>query len=183
VNAPCRSVGEPRPAGQVRAMTLRAVARSVRGTLRQDVEIDGRHHLITDEPERLGGDGSAPSPHELLPVALGACISTHLVMYVRTKGWELGDVPVDVDYDHKSVPRRFHVEIRFGAELTPSQLGRLPKVATSCPVRRAPERRGIHRTDRGTAGPPPEGSVRRRGSCGRACGVRRCRRGSCRASA
>lgn len=120
-------------------MTLHAVARSVRGTLRQDVEVDGRHHLMTDEPERLGGDGSAPSPHELLPVALGACISTHLVMYARTKGWELGEVSVDVDYDHKSIPRRFHVEIRLGAELTSEQLGRLRKVATTCPVRRALE--------------------------------------------
>jgi putative redox protein len=120
-------------------MTLHAVARSVRGTLRQDVEVDGRHHLITDEPVRVGGNGSAPSPHELLPVALGACISTHLVMYARTKGWELGDVSVDVDYDHKSTPRRFHVDIKLGAELAPEQLDRLRKVASSCPVRRALE--------------------------------------------
>ena len=98
-------------------MSLTAVARAVPGTLRQDIEIDGLHHLITDEPERLGGGGSAPSPHELLPAALAACISTHLVMYARTKGWELGDVSVDVDYDHRSNPRRFAVRIRVGSEL------------------------------------------------------------------
>ena len=120
-------------------MTLHAVARSEHGTLRQDVEVDGRHHLATDEPERVGGNGSAPSPHELLPAALASCISTHLVMYSRTKGWELGDVSVDVDYDHNSTPRRFHVEIRLGAELSREQLNRLRKVATSCPVRRALE--------------------------------------------
>jgi putative redox protein len=66
-------------------MTLTAVARGVPGTLRQDVEIDGLHHVLTDEPERLGGEGSAPSPHELLAAALAACISTNLVMYARTK--------------------------------------------------------------------------------------------------
>lgn len=120
-------------------MSLTAVARAVPGTLRQDIEIDGLHHVITDEPERLGGNGSAPSPHELLPAALASCISTHLVMYSRTKGWELGDVSVEVDYDHNSTPRRFHVEIRLGAELTREQLDRLRKVATSCPVRRALE--------------------------------------------
>jgi len=118
-------------------MTLNAVARSVHGTLRQDVEVDGLHHVITDEPERLGGDGSAPSPHELLPAALAACISTHLVMYARTKNWELGDVSVDVDYDHRSTPRRFSVHILLGAELTGEQLDRLHKVAVTCPVRKA----------------------------------------------
>jgi len=118
-------------------MSLTAVARAVPGTLRQDIEIDGLHHLITDEPERLGGHGSAPSPHELLPAALGACISTHLVMYARTKGWELGEVSVDVDYDHRSNPRRFTVHVRLGAELSGDQLDRLYKVAVTCPVRKA----------------------------------------------
>ena len=118
-------------------MTLSAVARSVNGTLRQDVEVDGRHHLTTDEPERIGGDGSAPSPHELLPAALAACTSTHLVMYARTKGWEIGDVSVGVEYDPRSTPRRFQVDIRLGSELTAEQLARLHAVAIACPVRKA----------------------------------------------
>jgi putative redox protein len=120
-------------------MGLTATARSIRGTLRQEVVIDGKHRLITDEPERMGGDGSAPAPHELFPAALAACVSTTLVMYARTKGWELGDVSVAVDYDHRSTPRRFEVRIELGGELTDVQLGRLAKVAESCPVRRAVE--------------------------------------------
>ncbi len=54
--------------------------------------IDGRHRLVTDEPERVGGGGSGPAPHELFPAALAACVSTTLVKYGRTKGWELGQV-------------------------------------------------------------------------------------------
>ena len=46
-----------------KSMRLTATARSTPGTLRQQVVIDGRHHLITDEPEHLGGDGSGPAPH------------------------------------------------------------------------------------------------------------------------
>ncbi len=118
-------------------MSLAAVARAVPGTLRQDIEIDGQHHVITDEPELLGGDGSAPSPHELLPAALAACISTHIVMYGRTKDWELGEVSVGVDYDHRSTPRVFEVDIRIDSELTQEQLDRLHKVAVGCPVRKA----------------------------------------------
>jgi putative redox protein len=120
-------------------MSLIATARSIPGTLRQDVVIDGQHRLITDEPDRLGGDGTGPAPHELFPAALAACISTTLVMYSRTKGWELGDVTVAVDYDHRSTPRRFEVAIELSGELTDAQLERLEQIARSCPLRRSIE--------------------------------------------
>jgi len=120
-------------------MSLTASARSVPGTLRQDVLIDEKHHLVTDEPEAVGGDGSAPAPHELLPAALASCISTVLVMYARTKGWDLGHVSVAVEYDNQSAPRRFDVRISFTGDLSAEQLRRLEKVAATCPVRRSLE--------------------------------------------
>lgn len=120
-------------------MSLRATARSIPGTLRQEVVIDGRHRLITDEPERLGGEGSGPAPHELFPAALAACVATTLVLYARTKEWELGEVSVAVDYDNRSTPRRFEVVVALGGELTDEQLTRLEKAAASCPVRRSIE--------------------------------------------
>ena len=120
-------------------MTLTATARSIPGTLRQEVVIDGGHRLITDEPVQLGGDGSAPAPHELFPAALASCVSTTLVMYARTKGWNLGDVFVAVNYDHRSTPRRFDVSIGLTGHLDDAQLARLEKVARSCPVRRSIE--------------------------------------------
>ena len=60
-------------------------------------------------------------------------------MYARTKGWELGEVSVAVDYDNRSTPRRFEVAIELGGDLSDEQLRRLDKVAASCPVRRAVE--------------------------------------------
>jgi putative redox protein len=120
-------------------MSLTATARSIPGTLRQEVVIDGKHRLITDEPERLGGDGSAPAPHELLPAALASCVSTTLVMYAQTKNLKLGDVCVAVDYDNRSTPRRFEVLIELDGDLSDEQLRRLEKVARSCPVRRSVE--------------------------------------------
>ena len=120
-------------------MTLTATARAIPGTLRQEVVMDGKHRLVTDEPVRLGGEGSGPAPHELFPAALAACISTTLVVYARTKGWDLGDVQVAVEYDNRSTPRRFEVAIELGGELTDEQLRRLERVAASCPVRRSVE--------------------------------------------
>jgi putative redox protein len=120
-------------------MSLHAVSRSVAGTLLQNVEIDGVHHIATDEPVSIGGSGAAPSPHELLPAALASCVSTQIVMYARTKQWELGDVAVEVDYDHRSTPRCFRVQVEIEAELDAGQLERLHRVALACPVRRALE--------------------------------------------
>jgi putative redox protein len=120
-------------------MNLTATARSIPGTLRQEVVIGGQHRLITDEPRSVGGDESGPAPHELFPAGLAACISTTLVMYARTKAWELGDVTVDVDYDHRSTPRRFEIRIELGGDLSEAQLERLERVARSCPVRRSIE--------------------------------------------
>lgn len=118
-------------------MSLTATARSVPGTLRQEVLIDGTHRLITDEPERLGGSGTAPAPHELIPAAVASCVSTSLVMFARMKGWNLGQVSVDVEYDNQAAPRRFDIAIRITGDVTGEQLRRLEKVARACPVRRS----------------------------------------------
>jgi putative redox protein len=120
-------------------MSLTASSRSIPGTLRQEIVIDGKHRLITDEPEDIGGDGSAPAPHELLAAALASCVSTTIVMYARRKGWDLGEVSVDVDYDHRSTPRRCQIEITLTGDLASEQLERLEAVAAACPVRRSIE--------------------------------------------
>ncbi|HSC73098.1 MAG TPA: OsmC family protein [Gaiellaceae bacterium] len=120
-------------------MSLTASAHSIAGTSRQSVLIDGRHHLLTDEPEHLGGTDLGPSPHELLPAALAACISLTLVTYARTKKWDIGEVTVDVVYDSKAVPRRFDVAIDIERDVDEAQLARLEKVAAACPLRRSLE--------------------------------------------
>jgi putative redox protein len=143
VRTPFRARPDGVPAGHEQAtsreMSLTATARSIPGTLRQEVVIDGQHRIITDEPQRLGGEGSGPAPHELFPAALAACVSTTLVMYARTKEWELGEVAVEVDYDHRSTPRRFQIAIRLSGDVGDEQLERLNRVARACPLRRSIE--------------------------------------------
>jgi putative redox protein len=120
-------------------VALTATAHSTPGTLRQEIVVDGRHRLVTDQPVELGGGGTGPSPHELFPAALAGCVAVTLARYARTKDWELGAIDVDVDYDHKSTPRTFDVVIRLDRELDADQLARLEKVAAACPLRRSIE--------------------------------------------
>jgi putative redox protein len=124
--------------GMLRAM-LTATSRSVPGTLRQELLVDGRHRLATDEPPSLGGEGSAPAPHELLPAALAACIGTTIALYARTKDWDLGEVTVDVFYNHRATPRTFEIEIAIEHPIDDLQRVRLEKVAATCPLRRSLE--------------------------------------------
>ena len=117
---------------------MRASAHMLPDTLRSEIAIRrGRFHVATDEPESVGGEDTAPAPHELLPAALASCVATTLTMYARTKEWDLGDVQVDVNYHERETPPRFEVDISLGGDLTDEQLRRLEKVAASCPVQRS----------------------------------------------
>ena len=80
-------------------MPMTASARRVGGTPEHTIDVDRRHIITTDLPERLGGTDSAPSPHELLPAMLASCVSTMIQMYARARDWDLPDVSVAVEYD------------------------------------------------------------------------------------
>jgi putative redox protein len=120
-------------------MSLKATATTIPGTLRQSILVDGRHRLVTDQPLHAGGGDAGPSPHELFAAALAGCVSVTLAAYARTKGWDLGEIRVDVDYDHRATPRRCRVAVSVDAELTPEMRARLVKVAAACPLRRSIE--------------------------------------------
>jgi putative redox protein len=120
-------------------MSLTASATTINGTLRQDVLVDGRHRLVTDQPESLGGEGAGPSPHELFAAALAGCVSVTVAAYARAKGWDLGEIRVDVDYDNHATPRRCRIVVDVDAELTEEMRARLEKVAAACPLRRSIE--------------------------------------------
>ena len=77
---------------------MRAIARREGGKLKQQVEI--RNHRITaDEPPDLGGEDAGPSPQELLAASLASCTAITMEMYAYRKGWDVGDIVVDVDYE------------------------------------------------------------------------------------
>jgi putative redox protein len=120
-------------------MSMNASARLTSGGLRNEIDVNGRHTIVTDEPERLGGTDDGPAPHELLPAIVASCITTTLAMYARTKDWELGEVRVDVDYDNEATPRRLEIDVRIPAKLSSAQLQRLERVARTCPIRRSLE--------------------------------------------
>lgn len=120
-------------------MAYTATAQPIGGTLRHEIDVNGRHTITTDEPARLGGGDTAPTPHELLAAMLASCVSTMLVLYATPRNIDLGDLRVDVDYDAQTTPRHVEIAIHLPDHLTDEQVQRLRKVADTCPVRRALE--------------------------------------------
>jgi putative redox protein len=120
-------------------MSMTAVARSLNGGLRNEVDVNGRHTIITDEPERLGGTDRGPAPHELLPAMLASCVSTMIGLYAQARDWKLGEFRVEVEYDPEVTPRRVDLQIHLPEGLTAEQVKRLRRVADTCPARRALE--------------------------------------------
>jgi putative redox protein len=120
-------------------MAMTAIARRAGNRLKHEVDVNGRHTIVTDEPERLGGTDEGPAPHELLAATLASCVATMIAMYAQNRGWDIGETAVAVDYDPDSSPRRFAIDVHLPNDLTPDQQRRLERVAETCPVRRAME--------------------------------------------
>ena len=117
---------------------MRAVA-SRREGYTHDVEIEGGHSLVIDEPPDSGGNDQGPSPTRTLAASLAACTAITIEMYAERKGWELPDVEVVVDMElgEASVVRSFVVTLKLPKELSEDQQDRLKVIAGKCPVHRA----------------------------------------------
>jgi putative redox protein len=108
----------------------------------------GRHGLIADESEQLGGNDFGPSPYEYLNAALGACTVMTLQMYARRKKWPLDEVKVHLEYDRNYKEdcescsesttgiEVIHKEIELKGDLSFEQKKRLLEIADKCPVHR-----------------------------------------------
>ena len=119
---------------------MRAIARRNGGKLRQDVRIR-RHELTADEPPEHGGEDEGPSPQELLAASLASCTAVTMEMYAQRKGWDVGDLQVDVNYEpaQRGSPTRFKMVVRFPKEMPEDQRERLMQIGTKCPVHRTLE--------------------------------------------
>jgi len=108
----------------------------------------GRHGMMADESEDVGGNDFGPSPYEMLNASLAACTAMTLQMYARRKKWDLQDVQVHLsfkrsykeDCEHCDKNDRrletFDREIEIKGNLDEAQVSRLMEIANRCPVHR-----------------------------------------------
>ena len=120
---------------------MRAIARRTDGTLKHEIEFGSDHQVVADEAEADGGTDEGPSPQELLAASLASCSAITMEMYATRKGWDIGEVVVDVDYEpaQRGSPTKFHMKVKLPKELPQEQQQRLMQIVAKCPVHRALE--------------------------------------------
>lgn len=108
--------------------------------------VAGKHLLIADEPESVGGKDFGPSPYEYVSSGLGACTAMTLRMYADRKKWDLQKVIVHVNHgkDYSSDAAEiesgqkkidiFERQIEIYGDLTTEQKAKLLIIADKCPV-------------------------------------------------
>ena len=118
-----------------------------KGKFEQDVHA-GRHHLIADEPVKVGGLDTGPNPYDLLLAALGACTSMTLRLYADQKKLPLRRVEVRLRHDRIYAADCAECETKEGlidhiervisleGDLDAKQRAKLMEIADKCPVHR-----------------------------------------------
>jgi putative redox protein len=113
---------------------MKVVARRGKG-LAHEVEFEGGREIVVDEPVEAGGADSGPSPTQLLAASLAGCTAITLELYAERKGWDLGELEVEVDFASKNLaPAAFEVILRLPDSFDEEQRQRLLKIAGKCPV-------------------------------------------------
>lgn len=99
---------------------------------------NGANQWFVDEPVDKGGMDTGPSPSESVMGGLGACIAITMQIYARHKGWDLGEVKVDLHLEGMEPGGHPHIHriITIQGNFDEDQRARLLKVAGKCPVSR-----------------------------------------------
>lgn len=112
----------------------------------QNIIRTGRHRLIADEPQAIGGMDTGPAPYELLSAALGACTSITLRMYADRKKLPVDTISVEVTHEKRPAEGDgdavdvFTRHIQIMGDLEPQAQARMLEIADRCPVHRTLER-------------------------------------------
>lgn len=106
---------------------------------RQRVEVDSLEALYADVPEVVGGEGSAPDPHDYFDIALGTCKAITVQMYAKRKQWPLTAITVTVQRDDSQEAKgtyKLHVVLTLHGITNPEQRTRLEEISHRCPIQR-----------------------------------------------
>ena len=97
-----------------------------------------KHTVMVDEPESIGGPDQYPNPAQYVLSALASCTAITIKMYANNKGWDVGNINVDVkmkDIISSGKPTKTIVKaVQFEEPLEKGQIERLLTIGSKCPV-------------------------------------------------
>lgn len=100
----------------------------------------GKHHLVADEPEELGGEDRGMSPLPLLLSSLGSCMAMTMRMYANRKDWPLegAEVRLIAEVRKSGLQQTTYIRshIKLLGSLTAEQKRRIFEISEKCPIKR-----------------------------------------------
>lgn len=106
------------------------------GKLRQRIHINSKE-IFSDVELGLGGEDSAPDPHDLFDSSLAACTAITLTMYAKRRGMALDSVNVELTRDNsqeKSGHYGLAMQVEFVGALSDSEREQLAGIVAKCPI-------------------------------------------------
>lgn len=106
------------------------------GTYRQRISVDA-HEFFADVDESVGGENSAPDPHDLLDSSLAACTAITLSMYAKRRGMSLEGINIDIERDNskeKNGEYNLVLNIHFVGSLNDEHKQQLLGIIEKCPI-------------------------------------------------
>ena len=106
------------------------------GIYRQTIRIH-QHTVFADVAKDLGGDDSAPDPHDLYDAALAACKAITVMMYAKRKQLPLDYIDVVIERDNSREAQGVYVlnvQLSLLGSLTDEQKSQLTTIAGKCPI-------------------------------------------------
>ena len=96
------------------------------------------HTVMVDEPESIGGTDKYPNPAQYLLSALASCTAITIKMYADNKGWDVGNINVDVNMKEvissgKTI-KKIVKAVQFENPLEDDQIERLLTIGSKCPI-------------------------------------------------
>lgn len=94
--------------------------------------------LITDQPERAGGEGSAPSPYDLFLMSIGTCAGIFVKLFCDSRGISADDIYLMQDLQYDPVKRKLaqvKLEIHVPEEFPEKYYDAVKKAAEQCSVK------------------------------------------------
>ncbi|WP_215396241.1 OsmC family protein [Rheinheimera oceanensis] len=106
------------------------------GAFRQTIRIN-QHTIFADIAASIGGDNSAPDPHDLYDASLAACKAITVMMYAKNKNIPLDYLDIDVERDTTQEAKGLYVikvKLKFFGKLAESDKQKLTEIAGKCPI-------------------------------------------------
>jgi ribosomal protein S12 methylthiotransferase accessory factor len=108
------------------------------GGLKVDAEIKG-FTVHTDQPERVGGAGSAPAPFDLFLASIGTCAGIYVLQFCKKRDIDTNGLGVSLETIKDPETRRvttMRIDVRLPAGFPEKYIPAVKRAVDQCTVKR-----------------------------------------------